>query len=99
MNLLGDENMKKSTAVSLILALALGIAPLTSGAFWWWTGKAVKMVVEGGKKHERRKWGHDDMNDYGTDDGYNPYHNHPDGLKPAEHPPVYNENELSNQQW
>ena len=36
--------MKKSIIVSLILALALSIAPLPSEAFWWWAGKAAKMV-------------------------------------------------------
>ncbi|WP_432473353.1 hypothetical protein [Amphritea sp. HPY] len=69
-------------------ALTLSATPQPSEAAWWWVGKAIKKIIDFNNKKYRKadRYGRDKSDE----DGYNPYHNHPDGLPPSDHPPYYN---------
>lgn len=90
--------MTNSKVITVLLVAVLSMATTSAHAVWWLAGKAVKSVTSSdSKKEKKRSYYESNSNsyrDYGSSsnqsdryDGYNPYHQHPDG----ERSPYYNE--------
>ena len=90
MKTLVSNHFSKTTLASLAFVIAAMSVPARAEAFWW---IAVRHVVSDMVKPDlkpskkSRDWWKDDDEFYGKDDGYNPYHAHPDG----ERSPFYRE--------
>ena len=84
--------MKKSLVISMALVTVLSINATSAHAVWWWAGSAIKHLSSSDKKKEKKSYKERQRSyesRYGSEryDGYNPYHQHPDG----ERSPYYNE--------